>query len=717
MRVNGREELACVCSLAEHGDDIRVEPLANLPTLMDVVVDMRPFYDRFPDEHPLIRVSEVPAAARPDDDHPFVRLEDCIECGLCVSACPVAAPETGFVGPAALVAAARSLEEPRSGEREDVLAWISRPEGVWQCTTCRACVDRCPAGIDPMGAIVDMRRALVERGDVDPLMQQALQNFAMQGNSYGKSARRRARWTRGLDFTIPDARKEPVEYVWFVGDFASFDERVQRESQRLAKILHDAGVSFGLLFDGERNAGNDVRQVGEQGLFEMLVEHNMNAFADARFEAIFTTDPHSLNTLRNDYPQYGLDKPVYHYTELLADLAAQGRLALGPTLAGARVTYHDPCYLARYNGITDAPRELIAATGAELVEMPRHGSQHVLLRRRRRSDLGRRVGRRRTPERAAHPRGAGPRWHRLLRRQLSEGPDHVHRGRSDGRRRRVRSRRADGAARTRPGLTAQAGLSAHRWREDCRPLGRPGYPGRLRCLSDGRSSSSPCCWAEPASARRSTGCWRMSAAGQSAVLVVRGEAGVGKTALLHYCARQASGFRVAQDRRASSPRWSCRSRDCISSARRCSTGSARSRARSRPRWASRWGCRPGAAPDRFLVALAALSLLAEVAEERPLLCLVDDAQWLDAASARSLGFVARRLLAESVAIVFAVREPTDERELVGLPELALRGLADGGRARPARDRHARAGSTSASATGSSPRRAAIRWRCSSCRAG
>jgi succinate dehydrogenase/fumarate reductase iron-sulfur protein len=374
VRVNGREELACVSTLAEHGDDIRVEPLANLPTVTDVVVDMRPFYDRFPDEHPLIRVSEVPAPARPDDGASFVRLEDCIECALCVSACPVAGADTGFVGPSALVAAARSLEEPHDGEREDVLAWINRPGGVWQCTTCMACVDRCPAGIEPMGAIVDMRRALVERGDVDPPLQVVLQNFAMQGNSYGKSARRRARWTRGLDFTIPDARKEPVEYVWFVGDLASFDERVQRESQRLATILHDAGVSFGLLFDGERNAGNDVRQVGEQGLFEMLVEHNMSAFGDAQFKAIFTTDPHSLNTLRNDYPQYGLDKPAYHYTELLADLAAQGTLALGRTLEGTRVTYHDPCYLARYNGITDPPRTLIAATGAELVEMPRHGT-------------------------------------------------------------------------------------------------------------------------------------------------------------------------------------------------------------------------------------------------------------------------------------------------------------------------------------------------------
>ena len=183
----------------------------------------------------------------------------------------------------------------------------------------------------------------------------------------------RARWAKGLDFKIPDARKEPVEYVWFVGDFASFDERVQLASQCVARILHDAGVSFGLLYEGERNAGNDVRRIGEEGLFELLVEQNLTALGKAQFEAIFTTDPHSLNTLRNEYPQYGLDKPVYHYTELLADLVARGVITLRTPLTGTRVTYHDPCYLARYNRITEAPRQLIEATGAELVEMPRHG--------------------------------------------------------------------------------------------------------------------------------------------------------------------------------------------------------------------------------------------------------------------------------------------------------------------------------------------------------
>ena len=375
VRVNGREDLACVCMLADHGDEITVEPLGNLPVRTDVVVDMDPFYERFPDPHPIIRVSEVPPAAKPPEDlENFVRLEDCLECALCLSACPIAATDPSFVGPAALVAAGRLLDEPRGSDREDVLAWLGRPEGVWQCTTCSACVEACPAGIEPVAAVMAQRRLLVEKGDLDPLLQQTFEHLALQGNAFGKSARLRARWAKRLHFPVPDARKEAVEYLWFVGDFASFDERVQDASARLATILHDAGVSFGLLFDGERSSGNDVRRAGEEGLFEMLVEHNMKSFGEARFDAIFTTDPHSLNTLRNEYPAYGLDKPVYHYTELLADLVDRGVISLASTLSGTRVTYHDPCYLSRYNGVTDAPRRLIEVTGAELVEMPRNGA-------------------------------------------------------------------------------------------------------------------------------------------------------------------------------------------------------------------------------------------------------------------------------------------------------------------------------------------------------
>jgi Fe-S oxidoreductase len=299
----------------------------------------------------------------------------CTECGRCTAVCPATASGAPLA-PRQLILDIRDRlyhhsDEQRTGNASEPL--IS-DEVLWSCTTCMACVDACPVGIEHVPTIIDMRRTLVDQGRMDPLLQQTLENYAEQGNSYGKSSRMRARWSKSLEFTIPDARKEPVEYVWFVGDFASFDERVQLASQCVARILHNAGVSFGLLYEGERNSGNDVRRIGEEGLFEMLVEQNMNALAKAQFEAIFTTDPHSLNTLRNEYPQFGLDKPVYHYTELFADLVSRDVISLRTPLTGTRVTYHDPCYLARYNRITEAPRKLIEATGAELVEMPRHGT-------------------------------------------------------------------------------------------------------------------------------------------------------------------------------------------------------------------------------------------------------------------------------------------------------------------------------------------------------
>ena len=301
----------------------------------------------------------------------------CTECGRCTAVCPATASGAPLA-PRQLILDLRDRlyhhpEEQRNGNGNDSEPLIAT-DVLWSCTTCMACVEACPVGIEHVSTIIDLRRNLVDQGDLDPLLQQTLENYAKQGNSYGKSSRMRARWAKSLDFTIPDARKEPVEYLWFVGDFASFDERVQRASQCVARILHDAGVSFGLLYEGERNAGNDVRRIGEEGLFELLVEQNMDAFGKAQFEAIFTTDPHSLNTLRNEYSEFGLEKPVYHYTELFADLVSRGVISLRTPLTGTRVTYHDPCYLARYNRITEAPRALIEATGAELVEMPRHGT-------------------------------------------------------------------------------------------------------------------------------------------------------------------------------------------------------------------------------------------------------------------------------------------------------------------------------------------------------
>jgi succinate dehydrogenase / fumarate reductase iron-sulfur subunit len=161
VRVDGNEELACVCSLAEHGDEVTVEPLANLPVLTDLVIDMRPFFGRFPDPHPMIRTSELPPGAEPPaDDGLFVRLEDCIECGLCVSACPVAATELDYFGAAALSAGQRLLEEPRGADREDVLAWASKPDGAWRCHLGFCCTSVCPTDNHPSERIMALRHEL-----------------------------------------------------------------------------------------------------------------------------------------------------------------------------------------------------------------------------------------------------------------------------------------------------------------------------------------------------------------------------------------------------------------------------------------------------------------------------------------------------------------------------------------------------------------------------
>ena len=198
-----------------------------------------------------------------------------------------------------------------------------------------------------------------------------LANLNRYGNSFGKSDRMRAKWTQPLASKIKDARKEPVEYLWYVGDYASYDPRLEDITRKTAEIFQQAGVDFGLLYEGERNAGNDVRRIGEEGLFEMLRDKNLQVLEKAQFKTIVTTDPHTYNTLKNEYRWNGRAVTVLHYTELLDQLLAQGRLPLKKRLAG-RVTYHDPCYLGRYNGVYDPPRRLLSGLGLELVEMPRN---------------------------------------------------------------------------------------------------------------------------------------------------------------------------------------------------------------------------------------------------------------------------------------------------------------------------------------------------------
>jgi Fe-S oxidoreductase len=246
-------------------------------------------------------------------------------------------------------------------------------ETLWSCTTCLACVEACPVGIEHVPTIVGMRRSLVDQAIVEPTLQAAFTSLAKQGNSFGQSGRTRGRWTDDLATPIVDARHQDVDWLWFVGDFASFDVRVQEATRLVARVFQAAGMDFGILYEGERNAGNDVRRAGEEGLFELLVEHNVGQLSKARFRRIVTTDPHTLNTLKFEYPDFGGDYEVWHYSQVLAALLASGDLHVRQP-SGRRVTYHDPCYLARYSKVTAAPREVLSAIGADLVEMPRNGA-------------------------------------------------------------------------------------------------------------------------------------------------------------------------------------------------------------------------------------------------------------------------------------------------------------------------------------------------------
>ena len=264
--------------------------------------------------------------------------------------------------------------EPLYDSAGSILGDPIRPETLWSCMQCMACVEICPVGIEHVPIINQMRRGLVERGEMDNQLQSTLETIYTSGNSFGEAKRKRARWAKELDFELKDARKEPVEYLWFVGDYASFDPRNQRITQALARILDHAGVDVGILYDAEKTAGNDVRRAGEEGLFTSLAEENIQAIEKCDFRTILTSDPHSFNTLRNEYPELGAswDKDdVLHHSQLLLRLLEEGSITPRKRL-DYRVTYHDPCHLGRYNQVYEPPRDVMKALGIELVEMPRN---------------------------------------------------------------------------------------------------------------------------------------------------------------------------------------------------------------------------------------------------------------------------------------------------------------------------------------------------------
>jgi Fe-S oxidoreductase len=252
------------------------------------------------------------------------------------------------------------------------------PDVLWSCTTCGACVEQCPVDIEHIDHITDMRRfqVLIE-SEFPSELGGLFKNMESKGNPWGMNASSRLDWAADLPFevkVVDGPLDDDVDYLFWVGCAGAFEDRAKKTTQAVAELLHMAGVSFAVLGEGETCTGDSARRSGNEFLFQMLAQQNVETLNEVGVQKIVVTCAHCFNTLKNEYPQVGGNYHVVHHTQLLNQLVTEGRLT-PVTPVEDRVTYHDPCYLGRHNKVYSPPRELIEAAGADFVEMPRNSER------------------------------------------------------------------------------------------------------------------------------------------------------------------------------------------------------------------------------------------------------------------------------------------------------------------------------------------------------
>lgn len=252
---------------------------------------------------------------------------------------------------------------------------VMTEEEIWSCTTCRNCEDQCPVGNEHVDKIIDLRRHLVlMEGSMPTEGQRALQNIERQSNPWGLNRNDRANWSGEVEgIKVPTVKDNPgFEYLFFVGSMGSYDLRSRKVSRAFVRLLNEAGVNYAILGNEEKNSGDTPRRMGNEMLFQQLCMENIATFEKYGVQKIVTACPHTFNTFKNEYPEFGLEGvEVLHHTQLLDQLIRQGKLKPKHEVK-ERIVYHDSCYLGRYNDVYDQPRDVLRAIpGVELVEMKR----------------------------------------------------------------------------------------------------------------------------------------------------------------------------------------------------------------------------------------------------------------------------------------------------------------------------------------------------------